>query len=141
MSRPRGTFGAVAQALLAAAGQQSGTVRELAMRAQVGQAAARYTACRLLEQGALKPQGDTRPHVLAVPDVEAGAALTDLQSCLSGWVRPVEPAAVDEITNHLSSEEIAPAARLTFEPSSARSRLTAEHVERGNLNPQIGGAA
>ncbi|MEY8874992.1 MAG: hypothetical protein AB9M60_00670 [Leptothrix sp. (in: b-proteobacteria)] len=78
----------MAQALLNAARQQPDTVRQLATRAQVGYATARCAASRLQAQGALVPQGDQRPQVLAVPDIEAGAALTDLQSCLSGWVRP-----------------------------------------------------
>ncbi|MEX8518261.1 MAG: hypothetical protein AB3X44_07080 [Leptothrix sp. (in: b-proteobacteria)] len=127
MSRPRGTFGAVAQALLAAAGQQPGTVRELAMRAQVGHAAARYTACRLLEQGALKPQSDTRPHVLAVPDADADAALTDLQSCLSSWVRPAEQAAqggavTSQPATYHRTSETAQALGLTVEPTEVEGR-------------------
>ncbi|MFM2059395.1 MAG: hypothetical protein RLY71_3780 [Pseudomonadota bacterium] len=88
MSRPRGTFGVVAQALLNAARQQPGTVRQLACRAQVGYATARYAASRLQALGALVPQGDQRPQVLGIPQVNAGQAITDLQSCLSGWMRP-----------------------------------------------------
>ena len=65
--RPRGSYGDVAQALLRAADAGPGAVRTLAERAQVGYAAARYTASRLVSSGDLVVQSPGRPSVLAVP--------------------------------------------------------------------------
>lgn len=76
MSRPRGSYGALAQVLLKAANDQGpGTVRVLAERGQVGYAAARYTASRLVSSGDLVVQTTGRPSVLAVPPV--GETLAD----------------------------------------------------------------
>lgn len=86
MSRPRESFGPVAQAMVQAARQQPGTVRQLAERAQVGYDVARYTAHRLVERGALRECTTGRPAVLGLADRQSGAsALADLQSCVRGW--------------------------------------------------------
>lgn len=60
-----GQPGEVSQALLAAAVQAPATVRELAARACVGYAAARYTATRMVSRGVLVPVTEGRPMVLA----------------------------------------------------------------------------
>lgn len=58
--------GEVSQALVSAAAQAGpGTVRELAERACVGYAAARYTSSRLVSRGELVPVSAARPMVLA----------------------------------------------------------------------------
>lgn len=68
MSRPRGSYGEVAQVMLETATTHGpGTVRALAERAQVGYGAARYTASRLLSTGDLVVLEGGRPSVLAVP--------------------------------------------------------------------------
>jgi hypothetical protein len=64
--RPRGTHGDIAAALLQAA-QTPGTVRDLAGRAQVGYATARYTVSRLVDRGELVVHAAGRPAVLAAP--------------------------------------------------------------------------
>lgn len=64
MSRPRGHFGPVAQALLRQVEAQPGTVREVAERAQVGYGAAAYTISRLVRQGLCVLDGG-RPAVVA----------------------------------------------------------------------------
>lgn len=64
--RPVGAFGDVSRALLASASSAGpGTVRELAERACVGAAVARYTASRLVSRGELVPLSTARPMVLA----------------------------------------------------------------------------
>lgn len=90
--RPRGSFGEVAQAMLAAAGRGPGPVRELAERAQVGYGVARYTASRLVSVGELVVlDPDARPATLARPGdatnsgVDAGDALAELER--SFWER------------------------------------------------------
>jgi hypothetical protein len=65
--RPRGTHGDVAAALLQAAQTLPGTVRDLAGRAQVGYATARYTVSRLVDRGELVVHAAGRPAVLAAP--------------------------------------------------------------------------
>lgn len=80
--RPRGSYGEIAQALRAAAAAAPGTVRELAGRACVGYAAARYTASRLASTGVLVAVDESRPAVLALsssfaangPDESTGGA-------------------------------------------------------------------
>lgn len=69
--RPRGSFGPVGRALLDAAQTSPGQVRQLAARAQVSYAAARYTASRLVEAGALVVIDSGRPATLA-PSSAAG---------------------------------------------------------------------
>lgn len=59
--------GDVSRALLSAAASTPGTVHELAERACVGYAAARYTSSRLVSRGELVPVREGRPRVLAVP--------------------------------------------------------------------------
>lgn len=99
--RPPGSFGEVAQALLRAASSEPAPVRELCQRAQVGYAAGRYTASRLVAQGALQKQGDGRPAVLTVSPAGAGPAgpLEHLQvlhsSFWEGHVTSVDRAAFD----------------------------------------------
>jgi len=73
--RPRGSYGPVAQALLSAAADGPGPVRQLASRAQVGFSAAEYTCSRLVRQGELVVLDGSRPAVLAVPP--AGEDLAD----------------------------------------------------------------
>ena len=64
--RPQGE---IARALVDAAGQEPGTVLQLAHRAQVSVPVARYTASRLLERGDLRVVQPGRPAVLASSDL------------------------------------------------------------------------
>lgn len=75
--RPRGSHGEVRQALLEAWRQGPAPVREVAARAQVGLAAARYTASRMADAGQLMVVVDARPAVLALADDERLCALSD----------------------------------------------------------------
>lgn len=88
--RPRGSFGEVAQAFIAAAVEAPGTVLEIAKRAQVGHDVGRYTASRLVACGVLVPIGETRPAVLAakttLPDV-AHHSLADLGAIAAQWAK------------------------------------------------------
>jgi hypothetical protein len=68
--RPYGTFGEISQALLDAA-MTPGRVTELATRAQVSYAAARYTASRLVERGALLVHQPGRPAQLVAAPLAA----------------------------------------------------------------------
>ena len=88
--RPRGSYGEVASALLEAAGEGAAPVRQLAERAQVGYAAARYTASRLVDQGALQVREAGRPAVLGVPMAPGGDGLADALNELhrSFWENP-----------------------------------------------------
>lgn len=65
--RPRGSYGEIGRALLAAAAVGPATVSALAERAQVGSAAARVTASRLIERGDLVVIEVGRPAVVAIP--------------------------------------------------------------------------
>ena len=66
MARPTGD---IALAMCSAALKGPATVRELAARAQVGYASARYTASRLVYRGSLVVlDGSARPAVLVVAD-------------------------------------------------------------------------
>lgn len=66
MARPTGD---IALAMCSAALKGPATVRELAARAQVGYASARYTASRLVDRGSLVVlDGGARPAVLVVAD-------------------------------------------------------------------------
>lgn len=67
--RPRGDITA---ALVGAAARGPGPVRELAARAQVGYAAACYTASRMVKRGELVVVSAARPRLLAVPQMPAG---------------------------------------------------------------------
>lgn len=83
--RPRGSFGPIAQAMLQAA-VEPGTAAELATRAQVGRAAARYTVTRLVQAGelvAVEPR--TRPAVLQRRQQAAQGEHADLAAVLAGW--------------------------------------------------------
>lgn len=71
MGRPRGTHGEVRQALVDAWALGPAPVREVAVRAQVGLAVARYTASRMAEAGQLAVVIDARPAVLALVDDES----------------------------------------------------------------------
>lgn len=88
--RPRGSYGEVAQAMLAAAKRGPGPVRELAQRAQVGYGAAAWTCSRLVARGELVADRSVRPAVLARPDDDAAndveEALAELERAW-GWVR------------------------------------------------------
>lgn len=64
--RPRGSYGEVARALCDAASAAPGTVRELAVRAQVGYGLARCTASRLIDAGVLQVHTPGRPQSLAL---------------------------------------------------------------------------
>lgn len=93
--RPRGE---IAIALLDAF-RVPGTVSQAAERAQVGYAAARYTATRLVDRGELRVLEDTRPAVLvaadalpdAPPELECSAAPLDAV-VRSFWERPLAEA-------------------------------------------------
>jgi hypothetical protein len=66
--RPRGSYGEVTCALVRAASEGPGTVRELAARAQVGFAVAERKASVLVDRGDLVVlDGGCRPRVLAAP--------------------------------------------------------------------------
>lgn len=69
--------GEISRVMVAAAAERPGTVRELAMRTQVGYGAARYTATRLVDRGALVRMSDERPVVLGVapPQAPGGESL------------------------------------------------------------------
>jgi hypothetical protein len=60
--------GDIAEALSAAASWGPATVRELAARAQVGYAAARYTESRMVARGELVRICTGRPALVALPD-------------------------------------------------------------------------
>jgi hypothetical protein len=67
--RPRGSIGEIAQTLLLAAGDQPGTVVDLAHRARVSVQAARYTASRLVASGQMVRVGEARrPALLRAAD-------------------------------------------------------------------------
>jgi len=87
MARPRQSFGPVVLALIEAAGEQPGTVIELAVRAQVGRSAARYTASRLVDAGVLEllTPPRTRPAVLRRRQAAEGDGSADLAAVLSTW--------------------------------------------------------
>lgn len=77
--------GEISIALLTEAREAPGTVRDLAERAQVGYAAARYTASRLVQRGELVELTDVRPVVLGIcPHIEPAGA--DLADALFGMV-------------------------------------------------------
>jgi hypothetical protein len=89
MARPTGE---IALALLAAARIRPGTVLELAQRAQVGAAYARYTCSRLQSAGRLVPITKGRPAVFGVPaEAQAGgrqeSAGAELSAVLDAWLR------------------------------------------------------
>lgn len=88
LGRPQGSYGDVALALRDAAVSGPAPVRVLCERAQVGYAAGRYTASRLVAAGQLVPVQTGRPMVLAVPP--AGDELADRLDALhrSFWERP-----------------------------------------------------
>jgi predicted transcriptional regulator of viral defense system len=60
--------GDIAEALSTAASWGPATVRELAARAQVGYAAARYTESRMTARGELVRLSAGRPALVALPD-------------------------------------------------------------------------
>jgi hypothetical protein len=91
MARPTGE---IALAILEAARQRPGTVRDLAARARVGAAYARYTCSRLQSTGRLVPlTPNARPAVLCIPAPKAAdvdrfaSAGADLSAVLGAWGR------------------------------------------------------
>lgn len=88
--RPRGSYGPVAQAMLAAARSGPAPVAVLAQRAQVGFAAAAYTASRLVSAGQLQRVNVGRPALLRVAETRADAVrrlhqqLGELYRCFWG---------------------------------------------------------
>lgn len=94
--RPRGSYGDVALALQRAAASGPAPVRVLCERAQVGYAAGRYTASRLVAAGELVPVQPGRPMTLALPP--AGDTLGDHLDALhrSFWDQDAPGAAPDE---------------------------------------------
>jgi predicted transcriptional regulator len=89
MARIRGQYGPVAQALLQAADEQPGTVRELAQRANVGYAVARYSVSRLVSAGVCVLDGGRPAKVWPAAQHEqtstgAMEALDALQACWLG---------------------------------------------------------
>jgi hypothetical protein len=87
--RPYSAYGDVRHALAAAAMEAPGSVRQLAERAQVGYAVAKYTASRMLDRDELVVIVPGRPAVLAAPTCPAippggetlGDALQRLHQC------------------------------------------------------------
>ena len=101
--RPRGTFGDIALALMNAAQQQPGTLRELAQRSQVGYGSARDTVRNLARSKVLRVVESRRVdyrnrlvHVdeeaptidgagaIVEPD-DARSSLVELQRFMSAW--------------------------------------------------------
>lgn len=83
-------MGPIAKAMRQAAAQKPGSVRELAQRAQVGYAAACYTATRMVQRGELVPVTTSRPVVLQAagdvpPDPPAAPAA---EGQVRWWVFP-----------------------------------------------------
>ena len=74
--RPRGSYGEVREALRTAWLQGPAPVREVAERACVGHAVARYTASRMADEGQLCVVMASRPAVLALADDERFCALS-----------------------------------------------------------------
>lgn len=89
--RPHGD---IRMALLKAAEEAPGSVRELAERAQVGYTAARYTASRMLDRDELMVVEEGRPARLSAPNCPAippgGETLADALQRLhrSFWDQP-----------------------------------------------------
>lgn len=84
-------LGDLSRALIAAAFEHPGTVRQLAERAQVGFGAAEYTASRLVDRGQLIRLNEGRPAVLGAPPIcpcgdELGDALAELNDAF--WREP-----------------------------------------------------
>lgn len=86
MHRKRGRpIGEIRIALRQAA-QEPGTVLQLAARAQVGRAAAYYTASRMLSSGELEVRVPSKPAVLGLAEprqVEQAGA--ELEAVLMAW--------------------------------------------------------
>jgi hypothetical protein len=80
--RPRGEL---AEALSTAASRGPAPVRELAARAQVGYAAARYTASRMVQRGELVLLDDVRPALLALPLPDEGGQVPVAGELRSFW--------------------------------------------------------
>lgn len=74
--RPRGSYGEVREALRTAWLQGPAPVREVAERACVGHAVARYTASRMADEGQLCVVMASRPAVLALADDERVCAVS-----------------------------------------------------------------
>ena len=98
-------LGDITLAIEAAASTAPGTVRDLAVRAQVGFTAARKTASRMLDRGQLVVVLDGRPQVLAAPALvqaqrlEAPSvhdALDDLHRCFWAGGLPERAADADD---------------------------------------------
>ena len=83
--RPKGSYGDVTRALLQAAQQRPGTVRELAQRSQVGFDVARKAASRLKAAGELEPISEGRPEVLAPVGDRSGESVLILDRL---WLQP-----------------------------------------------------
>jgi hypothetical protein len=81
-------MGPIAKAMRQAAAQQPGSVRELAERAQVGYAAACYTATRMVQRGQLVPLTTSRPVVLQAVDAAESPAEALPQRQVQWWVFP-----------------------------------------------------
>lgn len=80
--RPRGSHGEVRQALRDAWAEGPAPVREVAARAKVGLAVARYTASRMADDGQLVVVVEKRPAVLALADDARVCALHDERETL-----------------------------------------------------------
>jgi hypothetical protein len=105
VGRPRGSYGEITVALVEAARQAPGTVRELAQRAQVGFACAERKASCLVKRGDLVVVQPNKPMVLAVP---TAATVLDNGSALQAVWRG---AAVAGITTHTDHSAGSPSAR------------------------------
>lgn len=86
MGRPRGTYGEISLAILAAADEGPGTVRALAERSLVGYGHARRTASKLLRLGELTVHQSGRPAVLVRRGDVSGPGV-DIASIMQGWGR------------------------------------------------------
>lgn len=84
-------MGEISRAMMDAAAERPGTVRELAARTQVGYDAARYTATRLVDRGQLVRVSDERPVVLALAPAgdELAATLQELHHSFWDDLPPV----------------------------------------------------
>jgi hypothetical protein len=97
VGRPRGSYGEITVALIEAARQAPGTVRELAARAQVGFACAERKASCLVKRGDLVVVQQTKPMVLALP---AAATVLDNGSALQALWRSAAGADSTAHTDH-----------------------------------------
>jgi hypothetical protein len=89
--RPTGSYGAITLALIAAARNNPGTVRELAARSLVAFDAAARVASVMVRRGDLYVLRAGRPAILAVPAASTSAATAgELHAVFAAMARPRE---------------------------------------------------